>query len=124
MKKIPTTKEQVLASWEVTKQAAKRLSDAKAKLELLPDEPDITLLQSEIDIFRAAHAEQANRREAEMRVFRAEHAEIKRRREAEFLAAQRIAKAIADSGEEVKRAKKAFDIATRNQEKIEKNYTA
>lgn len=106
MRKIPTTREQVLAAWDKTKEAANRLSDAKAKLEALPDEvPDMASLQAAIDIFRA------------------EHAETKRRREAEFLAAQRVAKAIYDAGEEVKRAQKVLDIATRNQTQAEKNYT-
>lgn len=102
MRKIPTTREHVIAAWEKTKEAAKRLADAKAKLEALPDKvPDIAALQAAIDIFRA------------------EHAETKRRREAEFLAAQCLAKSIFDAGEEVLRAKKALDIATRNQVQAE-----
>lgn len=106
MKKIPTTREQVLTAWEKTKEALSRLSGAKAKLESLPDEmPDIQTLQSEIDAFRIQHAEE------------------KRRRESEFSAAQRLAKSIYDAGEEVKRAYKALGIAKRDQEKIEKNYT-
>lgn len=106
MRKIPTTREQVLATWEKTREAAKRLSDAKAKLEALPDElPDIALLEAGIVAFRA------------------EYAEIKHRREAEFLSAQRLAKSITDAGEEVKRAQKALDIATRNQAQAEKKYT-
>lgn len=107
MRKIPTTKEQVLAAWEKANEAAKRLSVAKSKLESLPDEvPDIQTLQSEIDDFRIHHAEE------------------KRRREAEFLAAQCLAKSIHDAGAEVMRAQKALDSAIRNREQTEKNYTA
>lgn len=105
MKKIPTTREQVLAAWEKTKEAANRLSVATEHASKLPFAHDMAALQSE------------------MNAFRAEHAELKRRQEVEFLAAQRRTKAMLDAVEEVKRAQKALGIAKRDQEKIEKNYT-
>lgn len=104
MKKIPTTKEQVLAAWEKTKEAAKRLSDATEHASKLPFAHDMATLESE------------------MNAFRAEHAELKRRQEVEFLAAQRRTKEMLAAVEEVKRAQKAFDAATRNQEQIEKKF--
>lgn len=102
MKKIPTTREQVLAAWDKTKEALSRLSVAKAKIEALPDElPDIQTLQAEIDAFRIQHAEE------------------KRRRESEFSAAQRLAKVISDAFAERERAEKALDAAKKAQDRAE-----
>lgn len=105
MRKIPTTREQVLAAWDKTREAANRLTVATEHVGKLPFAHDMVALESEMNAFRLQHAEE------------------KRRREVEFLAAQRRTKEMLDAVEEVKRAQKALDIAKRDQEKIEKNYT-
>lgn len=128
MRKIPTNREQVLATWEVTKAAAKRLSDAQTNYAIKhAEEPDMQAAQKAIEAFRVEyaseyarqHAEIKCRQQLEMDAFRAERAEIKRLRESEFLDAQRCAKAISDAKEELKRAEKALDAAKKAQDRAE-----
>lgn len=141
MKKIPTTREQVLAAWEKTKAAANRLADARAKHEIqIVAMPKSTISQSEMDAFRAEHAERKRCREeeflnrqftglnwlraqSEMTVFRLAHFEEKRKREAEFSAGQIALKALKSLEVEIERAEKSLAVVQAKQDKAEKNYT-
>lgn len=141
MRKIPTTREQVLAAWDKTKEAANRLADAKAKHEFKALRmPKSIISQNDMAVFRAEHAEQKRQREeeflnrqftglnwlkaqSEMTSFRRAHVEEKRKREAEFSAGQIALKALKSLEVEIERAEKSLAIAQTKQDKAEKNYT-
>lgn len=104
-----------------------QLEDAKADYEAkLANAPDIRTAQSDIELFRAEHADLKRQREAALSVFLVEHADLKRQREAEFAAIQRTARELADAKAEVIRATRALarqDVtaaaAARREEKIQ-----
>lgn len=141
MRKIPTTREQVLATWEKTREAAKRLSDAKVEhATRLAAIPKLTVSQNEMDTFRAEHAERKRCREeeflnghfrgehwfkaqSEMTSFRLAHAEEKRKKEAEFSAGQIALKTLKNLEVEITRAEKSLAIAQSKQDKAETNFT-